>query len=286
MKIIMLKLERLSTYSLRAILALVLFLCFQQANAASRCTERNYILLPDTISCTSRVTQVASSGITQRDVVWELPLGAPPSGGWPVAIVYQGSLFPVEFSRNSVASFGGFYELKTIKKLLDSGYAVLAPRAPAELAWLTNSAGPLTNYEITTDYTFLTNVFNKIDEGVFGPLNSSRKYATGISSGGYNTSRMAESFPGQFKALVVHSGSWATCSGPVCVVPTLPADHPPTKFIHGFLDTIVPWWTMDLYYDKLLYQGVETERLTVTTGGHEWFSQSPSAVVDWFNRHP
>jgi hypothetical protein len=66
----------------------------------------------------------------------------------------------------------------------------------------------------------------------------------------------------------------------------MPAGHAPTKFIHGFIDTIVPWWTMDLYYDRLLYEGVETERLTIATGGHEWFPQSAAAVVDWFNRHP
>lgn len=271
----------------RLLLAVSLLATLSPAQAASRCVEKNYLLLPDTLSCTYRSMRIASSAISDREVIWELPLGTPPAGGWPVALVYQGSLFPVEFSRNSSAPFGGFYELKTVKALLDAGYAVIAPRASAELAWLTNSAGPLTVYGITTDFTFLTNVFAAIDQGVFGPLNGNRKYATGISSGGYNSSRMAASFPGQFRALVVHSGSWATCLGPVCVVPgDLPDDHPPTKFIHGFLDTIVPWWSMDLYYDQLLYEGVQTERLTISTGGHEWFAQSPAAVVNWFNRHP
>lgn len=288
MKRIMIKnAKRVNAISCRILLLLVFIAGSQVASAASRCTEKYYYLLPDTISCSYRVTSIPSSAITSRDVVWQLPLGTAPSGGWPVAIIYQGSLFPVEFSRNSLAPFGGFYEAKTIKTLLDAGYAVLAPRAPAELAWLTNSAGPLTNYEITTDYTFLNNVFKGIRQGKFGPLNNQRKYATGISSGGYNTSRMAETWPGEFKALVVHSGSWATCLGPVCVLPgDIPADHAPTKFIHGFIDTIVPWWTMDLYYDRLQYEGIETERLTIATGGHEWFKQSPKAVLDWFNRHP
>jgi len=259
----------------------------QQAYAASRCAEYNYILLPDKISCSYQSLYIPSSSITEREVLFQLPLGTPPKGGWPVALIYQGSIFQVEFTRTKAASFGGYYELKTIKKLLDSGYAVIAPRAPLELTWLTNSAGPLTNYEITTDYTFLNNVFDAIDQGVFGPLNGQRKYATGISSGGYNTSRMALTWPGEFKALVVHSGSWATCLGPQCLLPSqLPANHAPTKFIHGYIDTIVPWWTMDAYYDRLLHDGVETERMTILTGGHEWFPQSPDAVVDWFNRHP
>ncbi len=256
--------------------------------ANSRCTEQSGSWFsPAQISCSYQSLSLPSSSITTREVKYQLPLGTPPAGGWPVALVYQGSLFPVEFTRNSNAPFGGYYELKTIKALLDAGYAVIAPRAPLELAWLTNSAGPATNYPVTTDFTFLTNVFEHIAQGGFGPVNPQRKYATGISSGGYNTSRMAVSFPGEFKALVVHSGSYATCLGPACVVPfSLPLDHPPTYFIHGFLDTIVPWWSMDSYYDRLLWRGIETGRYTHISAGHEWLPQSPQLVLNWFNSHP
>jgi len=254
----------------------------------SRCNERAARLFTSAkITCTYRSLHLPSSSITSREILYELPLGTPPAGGWPVAIVYQGSLFPVEFERNSLAPFGGFYELKTIKTLLDNGYAVLLPRAPVELAWLTNSAGPLTNYEITTDYTFLNNLFDAIRIGAFGPLNTDRKYATGISSGGYNTSRMAVTWANEFKALVVHSGSYATCLGPVCLVPNqLPANHPPTKFIHGFVDAIVPWWTMNDYYDELLRNSIETEQVTLLFGGHAWFKESPQEVLEWFDAHP
>lgn len=260
------------------------FLVAQSAYAGSRCKERNYIFLPDTISCSYNVTRIDSSPVTSRDVYWEVPLGTPPTDGWPVAIIYQGTAEPVEFVRTSLSLFGTYYEAKTIKKLLDSGYAVLAPRAAAGVAWYTNTSGIL--YELTTDYTFLNNLFDAIDLGVFGHLDGGRKYATGISSGGYNTSRMALTWPGEFKALVVHSASWATCGGALCVMPiNMPEDHPPTKFIHGLFDPIAPWWAMDLYYDRLLYEGIETERLTVSDG-HSWFSSSPNAVVNWFNGHP
>jgi hypothetical protein len=98
---------------------------------------------------------------------------------------------------------------------------------------------------------------------------------------------MAVSFPGQFKALVVHSGSYADCLGPLCSVPqTLPADHPPTYFVHGFVDLVVPWWTMDMYYDRLLYQGIPTGRYTELTGAHEWLDAAPGKVLAWFNAHP
>lgn len=256
--------------------------------ADSRCSERSKtFLVPGEISCSYRSLTLPSGEFTQREVKYELPLGQPPAEGWPVAIVYQGSLFPVEFSRTTSAPFGGFYELKTIKKLLDNGYAVLAPRAPAELAWLTNAASVVSDnlYHTTTDYTFLTNVLQAVKDGDFGPLNPDRQYATGISSGGYNTSRMAVSFPGEFKALVIHSGSYAECLGPVCVVPLqLPEDHPPTYFIHGLVDTIVPWSTMDSYYDRLRWEGITSDRHTNTLGGHEWFPESANLVLNWFER--
>lgn len=268
-------------------LAFLIIVSCNQVFADSRCTETHYYFAPSELICSYRVTKIPSSWLTTRDVLWQLPLGEAPAGGWPVVLVYQGSLYPVEFSRKSTALYGGYYELQTIRKLLDSGYAVLAPRAAADLAWFTNTLSPFTPYEWTTDFGFLNNVFSAIKRGQFGPLNTAREYATGISSGGYNTSRMALTWPGQFKALVVHSASWATCGGSLCVLPLyMPTTHPPTKFLQGFLDPLAPWWTMQIYYDRLLYEGIETEQLTMPMGGHEWFSVSPAAVVDWFDRHP
>jgi len=260
-----------------------------QAQANSRCTEKAQTFFTSgEIYCSYQSLTLPSSTVTNREIKYQLPLGEAPTGGWPVAIIYQGTLFPVEFSRNTTAPFGGFYEVNTIKELLDNGYAVLAPRAAVDLAWLTNAASVISDnlYQTTTDYTFLNNVFQAIRDGDFGPLNPNRKYATGISSGGYNTSRMAVSFPGEFKALVVHSGSYAECLGPVCVVPlALPENHPPTFFIHGFLDVIVPWNTMDSYFDRLLWHGFTTDRHTNYLGGHEWFPESAELVVDWFEQY-
>jgi len=115
-------------------------------------------------------------------------------------------------------------------------------------------------------------------DGMFGYLDYKRKFATGISSGGYMTSRMAVSYAGsfifsflffkkkknshfnslllnillgEFLSLAVAAGSYATCAGPLCVVPNLPLNHPPTLFLHGGLDPIVPQFTMETYADKL-----------------------------------
>lgn len=276
---------------LPALLLVMLFVSLSSGpvSAASRCAERaKTLFLPAKVECSYRATWIDSGVVGQREVIYELPLGAPPAAGWPVVLFYQGSFFPLDnFLYYSNMPFGGYYEGKTIQKLLDNGYAVVAPSAPADLFWQTNIPGLSTNYEASTDFDFLGNVLTAIAAGHFGPLNAQRLYATGISSGGYNTSRMAVSFPGRFKALVVQSGSYATCSGPLCVVPdVLPADHPPTFFLHGFVDTIVPWWSMDMYYDRLLYQGIKTGRYTENLAGHEWFAASPGKVLEWFNAHP
>jgi poly(3-hydroxyoctanoate) depolymerase len=275
-------------------LGLIVLLCTlftSSAWANSPCTERKKTLfLPGMISCTHQTTWIPSGSSSLRQVIYQVPAGIAPPGGWPVALIYQGSFFALNnFVYYSSQWLGKLYnEGKTIKGLLDSGYAVIAPSAPADLFWQTNLPGLSgAMYNTSSDYTFLNNLFKAVNTGHFGPLNGKRKYATGISSGGYNTSRMAVSFPGQFKALVVHSGSYATCAGPLCSVPSsLPADHPPTYFIHGFMDAVVPWWSMDTYYDRLLQQGIRTGRHTEMWGGHEWFDSSPGKVLAWFNAHP
>jgi len=129
-------------------------------------------------------------------------------------------------------------------------------------------------------------IFDALDRGVFGTMDTGHMYATGISSGGYMTSRMAVSYPGRFLALAIESASYATCAGPVCVVPDLPPGHPPTLFLHGALDPIVPIQTMYLYDDKLVQEGVQTQVVVDPTGTHQWIPAAPDAVLGWFVAHP
>ena len=100
------------------------------------------------------------------------------------------------------------------------------------------------------------------------------------------TSRMAVSYPGVFKALAINSASYATCLGILCIVPKdLPADHPPTLFIHGNLDVVVPLFTMKAYYNQLKEQGIETEQIVVRGKGHQPMKVSPKAIVSWFDQY-
>ncbi len=255
-----------------------------QAQAASRCPST-----ATSISCSAQTAWIDSGSAGQRKVVFQVPTGSAPSAGWPVALLFHGSLVRVSgFTYASDAPFGGYHQGELVRALLDSGYAVIAPNAlTAAEAWQTNDPQYAEDYAASNDQLFFNNLFKAMNAGRFGKLDPARWYATGISSGGYNTSRMALAFPSRFRALAVQSASWATCVGARCQMPqTLPAAHPPTLFLHGMADRVVPWSSMQPYHDRLLYQGVETALHSEADGGHEWFAASPAKILDWFQRHP
>ena len=62
--------------------------------------------------------------------------------------------------------------------------------------------------------------------------------------------------------------------------------YPPTLFLHGFVDMKVPWWSMNLYYQRLQEQGISSARHTDWLAGHEWLEQAPELILDWFRRYP
>lgn len=237
------------------------------------------------IKCPHIETTLFKGTINQREVLWALPKKLPPLRGFPVVILSQGSWFPIEFERPAYLPFGAIHEVGLIQKLLDSGYAVIAPRATLNLGWITNL--PRREYEKTADYKVLNEVINRIKTLRFGPLNRNRIYATGISSGGYNTSRLTITFPNTFKAIAIQSGSYATCLGILCNLPDeLPTNHAPTLFVHGKKDIAVPLFTAQKYHELLVDHGIESEIYVDQELGHGWSKDSPRVIVDWFNRHP
>jgi poly(3-hydroxybutyrate) depolymerase len=276
-----------TAYLSRSLLAAILVLTGTTAWAESRCSE-NTSSQPATLICSYKTLSIDSGSAGKRKVVYQIPIGKAPAGGWPVALLYHGSLATVNsFSYHSDMPFGAYHQGKLIKALLDSGYAVVAPNAlTAKDAWQTNAPEYANNYQQSNDYLFFNNLFSAIATGKFGPLNKQRQYAGGMSSGGYNTSRMAVSFPGKFKALAIQSASYATCVGAPCEVPALPANHPPTLFVHGQADWVVPWTSMQSYHDRMLYQGLKTALYSEPSGGHTWFASSPGQILNWFKQHP
>jgi poly(3-hydroxybutyrate) depolymerase len=250
------------------------------ADAAGPCA-----ITPSTAQCNSNALVTVTDSADSRSVYWATPLGTAPPGGWPAVVLYQGTGFGPSVTWNvsigSATPFGGYYQVALVAALLDGGFVVIQP--PANGAYWDTNAG---NYDTSPDAAFVPALLAAIGRGAFGPIDATRLYATGISSGGYMTSRMAVSYAGTFRALAIESGSYATCLGPLCTVPApLPANHPPTLFLHGGMDDVVPIGTAQAYYQQLMNQGIPTQFVEDANAGHQWLAVAPQDVVQWFTSH-
>jgi poly(3-hydroxyoctanoate) depolymerase len=248
------------------------------APGAPRCTKNGA-----TLTCTSESVRVGG-----RTVTYQVPLGAAPAAGWPVVVFYQGSFIPGShaFSATMGDQFGQYELTSTVAALLDRGYAVIAPNALGDGSqyWQTNVPPYATSWAGCDDDVFVRALLAAMAATTFGPLDASHRYAIGISSGGFMTSRMAVSYAGTFRALAIASASYATC-GATCSVPALPADHPPALFLHGGDDQIVPESAMTPYRDALLAAGHVAQAIVDANAGHEWLPEAKTAVPDWFDAH-
>merc|ERR1712000_178229 len=180
---------------------------------------------------------------------------------------------------------------------MGNGFVVLTPAAPASLFWETNIPPWDVDWTNSSDYRFMFEMFDHIENLTTfgGKCDFDHMFATGISSGGYMTSRCAVSLAKYFRAVVCESGSYMICGGPACVVPgathcedgplSLPKDHPPILFLHGLIDPVVPYWTMELYKHALDLQGTITGLVTCDTCDHQWIPSAPEHVFPWFLKY-
>jgi predicted esterase len=145
---------------------------------------------------------------------------------------------------------------------------------------------PHGEYKKRADYKVIAEVLRRVKTGFWGSLDPRALFATGISSGGYHTSRLGLSFPRTFRALAIQSASYATCLGPLCQVPdSVPSYHPATLFLHGARDLTVPLHTARKYYEVLSAQGIETDFIVNKMMGHAWIDEAPQAITAWFVRY-
>jgi poly(3-hydroxybutyrate) depolymerase len=245
----------------------------------SRCAA-----LYNTLICDRDETQIDG-----RTVSFQVPIGDPPAAGWPAVLFFQGSFIPGAnaFTGPFAAEFGQYELTATVQALLDGGYAVIAPNAQNDGNgyWQTNIPPYATSWAGCADDLYVKNVLAAMGAGTLaGPIDMTKLHAMGMSSGGFMTSRMAVSYAGTFRSLAIASASYATC-GPTCTVPALPADHPPTLFLHGDDDTTVPASTMYPYRDALLADGRVTEAIIGVNQGHEWLPEGKTAIPAWFDAH-
>jgi len=209
--------------------------------------------------------------------------------------MFQGSFFPAIFfflAPLGVEPFGGTYQVLMVKALLDNGFAVIAPDAIAGgiTFWNTNIPPWDSPIEIpglwstAPDARLLANLFTKIKAGEFGPLDMGHMHAAGISSGGYMASRMAWYYPDQIRSVIIESAAFYYCAEYICVPPppgSLKQNHPPTLFLHGTLDVVVPIWTMQWYADAMTRAKLVHKVVINPLCGHEWLPTAPQEVLNW-----
>lgn len=259
--------------------------CGPDPRADEPCSE-----VGDTLRCPHHTGKVAGDGLG-RAVHFKAPPGrSPPPGGWPVVVLFQGSFDAAEWLWTGTKgdALGTDHQTATIRALLDAGFLVVTPEAHFGGFWFwdTNITPYGEAWEIAPDHQLMKNLFAALESGGFGEVNMGRLYAAGMSSGGYMTSRMAIAYPGRFRALAIHSASFATCSSFICAMPPkLPADHPPTLFLHGDADPIVPIGTMRDYRKLLDANGTENAELVDAKVGHRWLPEAPTAIRDFFLAH-
>ena len=245
----------------------------------------------DKIDC-PHATQEVEVGLADwstRDVHFQIPSTNPPEGGWPAVIFFQGSFISAGATWTAEADdrFGGFHLARTYHRLLEDGFAIITPetRLGGKTFWDTNQLAYRWSWEFSDDHELVTDILKGIEDGTYGDINPNALYAMGISSGGYMTSRMAVSYEGRFRALAIEGASYATCSGLLCSLPDSIVNHPPTLFLHGEGDLIVPIGTARDYHELLREEGTESMLVVDPDAGHAWLRQSPEEIARWFATH-
>lgn len=249
-------------------------------------------LASDAVRCTDVESHVScvrqQLALPTRNVQWQTPRGEPPAAGWPAVVIFHGSFMGTKpfWDAKDGDEWGAYRAAQTTMALLERGYVVITPESihGGKWYWNTNVVGFADNWSLGADSEMMPQLLDAIAEGKMGRVDTTRLYATGISSGGFMTSRMAISYNGKFRALAIHSASYAKCSV-TCSVPELPADHPPTLLVHGEKDSIVPISTMRAYETKLKEQGLTVEVEVDAERGHEWLPVAVTRIPDWFDGH-
>ncbi len=247
----------------------------------------------DRITCTPQ-----SFSLGGRQVFYMLPEGPRPDGGWPVVLDFQG--YGIRASRAWSASRydrGGYHHVQTVKALLDNGFAVMIPETNPDYFiphWETNMPRYV-NYMYgdcfvsngSSDHIFFTRyLFPLLDES--DVIDGNRKFAMGLSSGGYMASRMAVSYSYEnFRAIAIQSASYAAWSGRNKPVPLPEAlelgGHPPTLFLHGYYDRLVPFSTVSEYATRL--ESVTDVQVIRGPYSHVWSDDAPENIPNWFLRY-
>ncbi len=248
----------------------------------------------NTVDLTNGTYHSVSVAGTKRDLLIFQPAQALSSPA-PVMIYFHGTNSPVELSRPLGAAYGLAHENAYIQALTDAGFVVIAPTANrivpfyvglSVLAWEANISPYSNHFQRGRDYQLTEYLLKNLEDFSDTPVDRENVFLSGFSSGGYMSSRLAQEavIARQIRGIVVHSASYGECLASQCYVPAnLPAFHPPTLLVANKDDSIVPFYTVEMYQARLRDNQIPQQAVFSNEGDHAWKKNHGSRVVDWLN---
>ncbi|UCD14268.1 MAG: prolyl oligopeptidase family serine peptidase [Thermoplasmatales archaeon] len=231
-----------------------------------------------------------------RRFLWKAPSLPPLDDGYPVLFVLHGATQYAEswFWSGKGGLKGSFVwgkrQTNFVENALEKGFFIIAPDSirPYKFgpkAWDSSTM----NFNESKDLPFIQDILDWLLNPPV-PINSSRIFCIGFSSGAFMTSRIAYFFGSQFRATAVHSGGFAD-RGHLTVLQhsfdynskhDISEDHPPTLIIHGSKDLLVPIELGVRYYKELQNAGIRVHILLNSNGRHIWQSIFNKQILEWF----
>ena len=82
----------------------------------------------DKRACTHDTLRLSPGSLSSREVHFQTPLGTPPPDGWPVVLLFQGSLYSAQrsWAADRDGAHGAWWQTALIEELLATGFAAVS----------------------------------------------------------------------------------------------------------------------------------------------------------------
>jgi polyhydroxybutyrate depolymerase len=204
--------------TLMALMLLGFIACLKNGN-----TDTDNSKPPDKIS-EQKTVNMSIDGIERSFIIY-LPIGYNNAGKMPMIFVIHGGSGTPE----------GMINIANFKNIADKDKVVLVYPAGVQKNW--NDGRPTTPNQLgINDVSF----FNKLSDHMISNYNvdGTRIYATGISNGGFMSSRLGCELSARIAAIAVVAATMeANTISPACK----PSNPMPSIYIHGTTDPLVPF---------------------------------------------
>jgi polyhydroxybutyrate depolymerase len=205
------------------VLILGVFLCLFLSCKKNGASIPSEIKPPDKIS-EQKTVNLTINGIDRSFIVY-LPIGYNNAGKMPMVFVIHGGSGTPE----------GMINIANFKPIADRDKVVLVYPSGVQRNW--NDGRPTTPNQLgINDVSY----FNQVSDHMISnyPVDGTRIYATGISNGGFMSSRLGCELSNRIAAIAVVA---ATIEANTIAVSCNPSNPVPSMYIHGTVDPLVPF---------------------------------------------